>query len=166
MFRNTQGKSVRTCTVLKPGRVDRSPCGRGSSANQATMAARGLVKPGDVLESRSIIDSTFKVEFLGETHVGNVKAVLPRITGRAWIYVLTQVGWTRPIPIRAALRFPTHGGLTPMSWAKRAAETGRTFPSQLLLVSNAKAPRVISAGPTSTTQTFHPAHQQEALRGH
>ena len=105
MFRDIQGKSVRTCTVLKPGRVDRSPCGTGSSANLATMAARGLVKPGDVLESRSIIGSTFKVEYLGETHVGNVKAVLPRITGRAWIYGFTQVGIdpTDPYPRGFAL---------------------------------------------------------------
>ncbi len=92
MFRDIQGETVRTCTVLKPGRVDRSPCGTGSSANLATMAARGLVKTGDVLTSQSIIGSTFKVEYLGETTVGGRAAVLPRITGRAWIYGLSQLG--------------------------------------------------------------------------
>lgn len=93
MFRDIKDDGVvRTCTVLKPGRVDRSPCGTGSSANLATMHARGLVKSGDVLTSRSIIGSEFKVEMLGEGSVGNRPAVLPRVTGRAWIYGMSQLG--------------------------------------------------------------------------
>jgi proline racemase len=92
MFRDIQGDTVRTCTVLKPGRVDRSPCGTGSSANLAAMHARGLVKTGDVLTSQSIIGSTFRVEMIGETTVGNRTAVLPRVTGRAWIYGISQLG--------------------------------------------------------------------------
>lgn len=78
--------AVRTCTTLKPGRVDRSPCGTGSSANLAVLHARGQVRPGDARLSRSIIGGTFRAEARGETVVGNRKAVLPRITGQAWIY--------------------------------------------------------------------------------
>lgn len=92
MFRDIRGDTVHTCTVLMPGRVDRSPCGTGSSANLAAMHARGLAKVGDVLTSQSIIGSTFKVELTGETTVGNRPAVLPRVTGRAWIYGLSQLG--------------------------------------------------------------------------
>lgn len=105
MFRDIQGDTVRTCTVLKPGRVDRSPCGTGSSANLAAMHARGLVKTGDVLTSQSIIGSTFRVEMLGETNVGNRVAVLPRVTGRAWIYGMSQLGIdpTDPFPRGFAL---------------------------------------------------------------
>ena len=96
---------VRTCTVLKPGRVDRSPCGTGSSANLATMHARGLVRKGDVLTSRSIIGSAFRVEVKDETVVGNRPAILPRVTGRAWIYGLSQIGLdpTDPFPRGFAL---------------------------------------------------------------
>lgn len=105
MFRDRRGDTVKTCTVLKPGRVDRSPCGTGSSANLAAMHARGLVKTGDVLTSESIIGSRFRVEMLGETKVGTRAAVLPRVTGRAWIYGISQMGLdpTDPFPRGFAL---------------------------------------------------------------
>ena len=42
MFRGIEPDgAIRTCTTLKPGRVDRSPCGTGSSANLAVLHARG-----------------------------------------------------------------------------------------------------------------------------
>ncbi|WP_395021930.1 proline racemase family protein [Dongia sp.] len=78
--------AVRTCTTLKPGRVDRSPCGTGSSANLAVLQARGEIRTGDVRRSRSIIGGEFLVEAIGETEVAGRRAVLPRITGEAWIY--------------------------------------------------------------------------------
>jgi len=78
--------AVRTCTTLKPGRVDRSPCGTGSSANLAVLHAKGEVKVGDVRRSRSIIGGEFLAEAIGETTIGGKPAVLPRITGQAWIY--------------------------------------------------------------------------------
>jgi proline racemase len=105
MFRDRRDDTVKTCTVLKPGRVDRSPCGTGSSANLAAMHARGQVKTGDVLTAESIIGSRFRVEMLGETAVRNRPAVLPRITGRAWIYGISQLGLdpTDPFPRGFAL---------------------------------------------------------------
>jgi proline racemase len=54
--------AVRTCPTLKPGRVDRSPCGTGSSANLAVLHAKGEVKPGDARISRSTIGGTFRAE--------------------------------------------------------------------------------------------------------
>lgn len=93
MFRNRLDPLTwQTCTTLPPGRVDRSPCGTGSSANLATLSARGEVKPGDQLISQSTIGGQFKVELLGLTEVGDRAAVLPRITGRAWVYGFHQVG--------------------------------------------------------------------------
>jgi proline racemase len=87
MFRDRDPDgAVRTCTTLKPGRVDRSPCGTGSSANLAVLHARGEVGVGDERRSRSIIGGEFLAEAVGETVVGDRLAVLPRITGQAWIY--------------------------------------------------------------------------------
>lgn len=87
MFRDTEADgTIRTCTTLKPGRVDRSPCGTGSSANLACLHARGLVAVGDRRISKSTIGGTFTAEAIGETTVGPYRAVLPRITGQAWIY--------------------------------------------------------------------------------
>ncbi len=87
MFRGQEPDgAVRTCTILKPGRVDRSPCGTGSSANLAVLHARGAVAVGQGRRSRSIIGGEFWVEAIGETTVGGRPAVLPRVTGRGWIY--------------------------------------------------------------------------------
>jgi proline racemase len=87
MFRSRDPDgAVRTCTTLKPGRVDRSPCGTGSSANLAVLHAKGEVKLGDHRISHSIIGGSFRAEAIGEAAVGNLKAVLPRITGEAWVY--------------------------------------------------------------------------------
>lgn len=87
MFRDreTDG-TVLTCTTLKPGRVDRSPCGTGSSANLAVLHARGKIRIGDKRTSKSIIGGAFTAQAIEETMVGAHKAVVPRITGSAWIY--------------------------------------------------------------------------------
>ena len=87
MFRAYQPDgSVVTCTTLKPGRVDRSPCGTGSSANLAVLSARGQLNIGDKRISRSIIGGEFTAEAIGETTVGGRPAVLPRITGRGYVF--------------------------------------------------------------------------------
>ena len=92
MFRSAQADSViRTCTTLLPGRVDRSPCGTGSSANLAVLHARGEVKVGEGRRSRSIIGGEFYAEVIGETSVGARQAILPRITGQAWIYGMEEL---------------------------------------------------------------------------
>lgn len=86
MFRGREPDgAVRTCTTLN-GRVDRSPCGTGSSANLAVLHARGEAKAGDVRRSRSIIGGEFLAEIIGETEIAGRPAILPRITGQGWIY--------------------------------------------------------------------------------
>jgi proline racemase len=87
MFRSRDADgAVRTCTTLLPGRVDRSPCGTGSSANLAVLHARGELRVGEASISRSIIGGEFRAEIIGETVVAGRPAVLPRITGEGWIY--------------------------------------------------------------------------------
>jgi proline racemase len=92
MFRDREPDGVvRTCTTLKPGRVDRSPCGTGSSANLACLFARNAVQVGDRRTSRSIIGGEFLAEAIGTTEVSGRRAVLPRITGRAYVYGREQL---------------------------------------------------------------------------
>jgi proline racemase len=119
MFRDRDPDgAVRTCTTLKPGRVDRSPCGTGSSANLAVLHAKGEVKAGDRRISRSIIGGTFTAEAVGETAVGNLKAVLPRITGEAWIYGREE------LRMDAADPFPQGFALSD-SWGPQVEELNR-----------------------------------------
>lgn len=102
MFRDYRPDGpVVTCTTLKPGRVDRSPCGTGSSANLAVLHARGLLKVGDRRTSRSIIGGSFTAEAIGETTVGGRPAILPRITGSAWVYGRQELRIDPGDPFRA-----------------------------------------------------------------
>ena len=71
--------------VVRPGKIDRSPCGTGCSARMATLHARGLLKVGDRYRARSIIGSTFDCRIAGETQVAGRPAIVPVISGRAWI---------------------------------------------------------------------------------
>lgn len=93
MFREIgEDGNVRTATTMWPGRLDRSPCGTGNSANLAAMAARGRVKPGDRYTSYSTVGSKFQVHHAGEASIAGQTGVRPEITGRAWIYGMHQIG--------------------------------------------------------------------------
>ncbi|TDN61592.1 proline racemase family protein [Paraburkholderia sp. BL10I2N1] len=119
MFRNRISDDLyQTCTTLPPGRVDRSPCGTGSSANLATLAARDRIKVGGRLTSRSTIGGEFKVELLGLTEVAGKTAVLPRIHGRAWLYGIQQIGVDPDDPLAA-------GFMLSDTWGSGFAGTGR-----------------------------------------
>lgn len=83
---------LRGATIMAPGRIDRSPCGTGNSARLAVAAARGQAKPGDKFTARSIINSTFEVEYGGDTSVAGRPAVQPIISGRGWIHGIHQIG--------------------------------------------------------------------------
>ncbi len=77
--------------VINPGKLDRSPTGTGCSALMAVLHARGDLKVGDTYIGRSIIDSKFEGRIIGETLVGNKRAIIPEITGRAWITGTSQL---------------------------------------------------------------------------
>lgn len=67
------------------GVLDRSPCGTGTSARMAALHARGLLGIDEPFEHHSIIGSTFVGRLSGTGQVGGYQAVLPTITGRAWL---------------------------------------------------------------------------------
>ena len=75
----------RNAVAIDPGKIDRSPTGTGCSARMAVLHARGLMKPGDCMTGRSIIDSRFDCSIVAETTVGGRAAIIPSIQGRAWI---------------------------------------------------------------------------------
>jgi proline racemase len=67
--------------VLCPGLAyDRSPCGTGTSAKLACLAADGKLAPGETWRQESILGS----EFTG-TYTAGARGVLPRITGSAYV---------------------------------------------------------------------------------
>lgn len=75
----------RNACVVNPGKLDRSPTGTGCSALMAVLHAKGLMKAGETYIGRSVIESRFTGRIAGETSVGGKPAIIPEITGRAWI---------------------------------------------------------------------------------
>ncbi len=67
------------------GAIDRSPCGTGTSARMATLHARGRLAIGDDFRHEGILGTVFTGRLLQETTIGDRAAVVPQITGRAWI---------------------------------------------------------------------------------
>ena len=65
--------------------IDRSPCGTGTSARMAQLAARGELAAGEDFVHESIIGSLFRGRVEAETKVGNYAAIVPSIEGWARI---------------------------------------------------------------------------------
>lgn len=67
------------------GAIDRSPCGTGTCAKMATLHARGALRVGDAFRHEGILGTVFTGRLVEETMVGPYRAVVPEITGQAWI---------------------------------------------------------------------------------
>jgi proline racemase/trans-L-3-hydroxyproline dehydratase len=74
----------RNVTVFADGEVDRSPCGSGTCARLAVLAAEGRLPAGTVLRHDSIVGSTFIGTVLGTVDVDGRPAVIPQVTGMAY----------------------------------------------------------------------------------
>ena len=79
------GADARNATSIHPGWLDRSPCGTGTSARMAQLHARGELAIGQDFVNESLIGTRFTGRLVAETTVGDLPAVVPEITGRAWV---------------------------------------------------------------------------------
>lgn len=75
----------RHAMAIHPGWFDRSPCGTGTSARMAQLHARGELPLNRDFVNESFIGTRFTGRLIEETRVGGVPAVVPTVTGRAWI---------------------------------------------------------------------------------
>jgi proline racemase len=67
------------------GAIDRSPCGTGTSAKMATLHATGQLAVGAAFRHEGILGTIFTGHVLEESAVGEYPAIVPSITGSAWI---------------------------------------------------------------------------------
>ncbi|MGV9297286.1 proline racemase family protein [Amycolatopsis sp. NPDC003676] len=81
----SDAKHSRHAMAIHPGWFDRSPCGTGTSARMAQLHARGELALDTDFVNESFIGTTFTGRLVEETTVGGIPAVVPTITGRAWI---------------------------------------------------------------------------------
>ncbi|MFK7792135.1 MAG: proline racemase family protein [Devosiaceae bacterium] len=75
------GVHSRNFVFCPDGNYDRSPCGTGSSARLACLAADGLLEPGEEIVQESVIGSTYRLSY----QTGQDGAVIPSITGQAHV---------------------------------------------------------------------------------
>lgn len=71
--------------VIRPGKIDRSPCGTGCSARMAVLHAKGRLGVGERFIGRSIIGSEFHCRIDSLTDLAGRPAIVPCLSGRAWI---------------------------------------------------------------------------------
>jgi len=79
------GLRARNAATFGNRTVDRSPCGTGTCARMAVLHARGELGVGQPFVSESLIGTQFIGLILKETQVGGYMAVVPQVTGRAYL---------------------------------------------------------------------------------
>jgi proline racemase len=100
------GTMSRNAVVVAPGRIDRSPCGTGTSARLAVLHAREHLAVGQGFVHESIIGSRFEAGIASATRVGGRPAIVPTIAGQAWITGVFQHGFDPSDPFRGGYTLP------------------------------------------------------------
>jgi trans-L-3-hydroxyproline dehydratase len=78
------GADLRNVTIFAEGEVDRSPCGTGTCAVLAVLDEMGVVGNAPFVHE-SIIGTTFRARVADRTTVGDFAAIVPELTGDAWV---------------------------------------------------------------------------------
>jgi proline racemase len=82
--------AAKNAVLAPPTAIDRSPCGTGTSARMAALHAQGQLDLNEEFVHESIIGSLFSGVLVQETNVGEFAAVVPTITGSAYITGMHQ----------------------------------------------------------------------------
>ena len=67
------------------GAIDRSPCGTGTCAKMAVLHAKGKLALNEDFLHEGILGTVFTGRLIRETEVGDYPAVVPTLSGQAWI---------------------------------------------------------------------------------
>jgi len=81
---------MKNIAISIPGTVDRSPCGSGTCARMSHLFSKGKLHLGETFVHESVIGTLFDGKIIGETNIGNYPAIIPEITGKAFITGMHQ----------------------------------------------------------------------------
>ena len=104
------GGDARNATVVAPGRLDRCATGTATSARLAVLAARRLIADGDAFVNESVIGTRLVGRIVSRTTVGDTPAIVPSISGRAWITGVHQFVLDPDDPFPEGFRLPDTWG--------------------------------------------------------
>lgn len=85
-------KTSKNAVVVSPGRLDRCPCGTGTSARLALLHARGELQVGEPFRHTSILDTVFDCRIVETAQAGAIAGVVPEVSGRAWLTGVSHYG--------------------------------------------------------------------------
>jgi proline racemase len=86
--------------VWGPGQVDAAPCGSGTCARMALFHHRGLLAVGASIVSRGLLGLDFRGRIAGATRVEGRPAIVPEITGTAYLTGFSQFLFDPADPLR------------------------------------------------------------------
>ena len=79
------GFETKSAVAIRPGKVDRSPTGTAVSARMALLHAQGKLHEKQTLVAKSIVGSSFTSSISKTVSLNGIPAIIPEISGRAWI---------------------------------------------------------------------------------
>ena len=101
---SSQQKEGWNTVSIRPGKLDRSPCGTGTSARLALMKQKNEIDINETFISRSIIGSTFEAKIKEEFISNNKKMIKPLIKGSAFITGKQELYVTKDDPFPEGYR--------------------------------------------------------------
>lgn len=96
---DTESVSSRNFVLCPDNEYDRSPCGTGSSARLACLAAAGVLAPGEEIVQQSIIGSTYNMSY----QPGISGGVIPKLTGQAHVMAESRLIFAQNDPFRMGI---------------------------------------------------------------
>lgn len=78
-------KTGKNAVAIRPGKIDRSPCGTGCSARMAVLHAKRQLAIGETFVGTSLIDSRFDCRIEAVEQRGGTTWITPSLEGRAWL---------------------------------------------------------------------------------
>jgi proline racemase len=99
-------KTSKNAVVVSPGRLDRCPCGTGTSARLALLRARNVLSVGELFRHVSILDTIFESRINKELSINGSPAVVPEVKGRAWLTGIGHYGVDPNDPFPRGYRLP------------------------------------------------------------
>jgi proline racemase len=98
------GGDLRNVTVFAGTQVDRSPCGTGTCAVMAVLAAMQLLTEDGAFTHESLIGTRFRGRIEGRTEVAGIPAIVPRLEGQAFLTGRSRLVADPADPLAAGFR--------------------------------------------------------------
>ncbi len=92
--------NLKNVVIFGAGQVDRSPCGTGTSAKLASLYGKGLLKINEPFIYESITGTKFVGKIIGKTKVEGYDAIIPEITGKAFITAYGNIVFEEEDPFK------------------------------------------------------------------